>query len=537
MSQFYEIEYTGFHCQKESNVDGFSNDDEPYFLFSVSDGFRDLPVKRTKEYADIHTGMSKREPGGITVWRTTDLENERAIIALTAAGFEADLGDQSKAEEAFEKAVSSVVKVGLGAATKGLAAGVKGAIAGGLAGAAVGFGVGLAASLAAKLAAELGNFRDDQIGVSGVFLSHDDIRRLAITQLQHFGDDPIPWHIVLRLKGGVEGTYFLFFRIVSHETAALSGGVVATLDEIFAGPGRITTRVAKSREDRFLTAGAAQNDSLLLMSNYHDQAYTRSNPGGSSQHYWRWSGGQQFSHIVPGRFSPGRNPGEYLMYRASDGRFSILMRGTSHIIGAGQVSEGDHTIIDGGRLLTECNIVVPGVFSANAVRNRTTDLLLYRSDGGRQEYYTFQKGSNGPDTNPVVLQDTFKNWQPGWDIIVPVDWPGHDRTTLLLYSRARGRGQFWHTQGDAQIALAHEHGFFKTWTFITQVGRGFTEDEKVFLLFYSQITKRAQVWSFPNVKKHADVTLPDYEFLFPDYENHANGGFTASSVFGYRLNP
>lgn len=535
MSEFYEIEYTGFHCVRESKVDGLSNQDEPYFLFSVSDGFQDLPVKMTKEYEHIHSGTTKREAGGMTVWRTTDLDNERNVVALTAAAFEADFGDKSKAEDAFKKAVNSVVKAGVGAAVKSLAAGGKGAIAGGLPGAAIGFGTALVASLAAELAAEIANFRDDQVGVSGVFLSRDDIRRLAGTKVNWFGDDPIPWHLVLRIKGGDEGTYFLFFRVVSHEGAGLQGGARASLDQIFAGPTRISRRAVVTKENAFLTSGAAHGGNMLMMSNYHDAAFTRKSPNGSSERYWRWHGGQQFSHIVPGRFSPGRSAGEYLMYRASDGRFSILMRGRSFLTSGGQTSEGDHTIIDGGQLLPDCNIAVPGVFSGNAARNRTTDLLLYRSDGGRQEYYTFRRGSNGPDTNPVVLRDTFKNWQPGWDIIVPIDWPGRDRTSLLLYSRDRGRGEFWHTTGDAQISRASSHGFFKTWSFITQVGRGFTEDEQVYLMFYSQSRKRAQVWSFPNVKKHADIQMEDYEFLIPDYAQHSNGDFTASSVYGYKL--
>lgn len=523
MSSFYEIEYTGFSCRKESQFDRGSNEDEPYFIFSVSDGFRDLPSKKSGEYADVHTNTTRRHPGGIIVWRTTDLENERDVIALTAAAFEADGGDHDEAQKAFEKAVSSVVKVGLGGAVKGL-------VTGGLAGAAVGFGTTIVASLAAKLGSELAGFDDDEVGVSGVYLSRDDIRRLALTKLQYFGDDPIAWHIVLRIKGGKEGTYFLFFRVNSHETAVRN----ASLHTISANAGGIAMRTSKSKEDRFFTAGAAHSGNMLFMSNYHDSAFTRKEPAGASENYWRWHGGQQYSHLIPGRFSPRRGGVEYFMYRASDGRFSILMPGRSSLTNGAARSEGDHTIIDGGSLLSECNIVVPGVFSANAVRNRTTDLLLYRTDGGRQEYYTFQRGS-GADTNPIRLDDTFKNWAPGWDIITSISWPGRDRSSLLLYDRGAGRAEFWHTTGDAQITRASVHGFFKTWSFITQVGQGFTPEEQVFLLFYSKKHKNAQIWSFPNVKKHADVAVGDFEFLIPDYAQIHAGSVVTNQIHGYRL--
>ena len=524
MSNFYEIEYTGFFCQKASNFDRFSNEDEPYFFFAVSDGFRNLPSKKSGEYANIRTNTARRHPGGIIVWRTTDLAKEREVVALSAAAFEADGGEHDKAQAAFEKAVSAVVKSGVGAAAKGLATG-------GIAGAAIGFGTTIVASLAAKLASELSwLFGDDEVGVAGVYLSRDDIRRLATTRVQYFGDDRIPWHIVLRIKGGREGTYFLFFRVLSDET----GNRNASLHTISASRSGITIRTTKANEDRFLTAGAAHSGNMLLMSNYHDSAYTRRDPAGPSENYWRWRGGQQFSHLVPGRFSRHRGGTEYLMYRASDGRFSILMAGRASLTNGRNRSEGDHTIIDGGQLLTECNIVVPGVFSANAARNRTTDLLLYRTDGGRQEYYTFQTGS-GADTNPVTLRDTFKNWEPNWNIITPITWPGRDRSSLLLYNRGEGRAEFWHTSGDAQIARASRHGFFKTWTFITQVDWGFTPEEQVFLFFYSRKHQNAQVWSFPNVKKHADLVIGDFEFLIPDYAQIGDGRVITNQIHGYRV--
>jgi hypothetical protein len=63
-----------------------------------------------------------------------------------------------------------------------------------------------------------------------------------------------------------------------------------------------------SNENRFLTGGAAHDGQMLLMSNYHDDAYTRDHPADKSpEHYWRWWHGQQFSHIVPGRFSDRRS--------------------------------------------------------------------------------------------------------------------------------------------------------------------------------------------------------------------------------------
>jgi hypothetical protein len=144
------------------------------------------------------------------VWRTTDLSAERHTISLIATAFEEDFGNKSEAETALKNVVSAAVKAGLGGLAKGTAVG-------GLTGAAIGFGTGLAAKLIADLAAELANFRDNQVGLSGVYLSHDDIRRLAKTKPNWFGDDPIPWHIVIRIKGKQEGTYFLFFLIKSHE--------------------------------------------------------------------------------------------------------------------------------------------------------------------------------------------------------------------------------------------------------------------------------------------------------------------------------
>jgi len=538
MIESFEIHYTGFHCVKSSGRDGLSRTDEPYFIFTVGDGMDIARQRRTEEYSRVVSGATRRQPGEFPIWRTTELDSERPVISIVASAFEADFGGQAeKAEKAVKDIVGAAVKAGIGGLAKGAKAGPKGAV--------VGFGIGLASKLAGDLAAKLTGFRDDIVGVSGVHLSREDIRRLARTPVKFFGSDPIPWHIVVRVRddpdGRSDGTYFLFLRVVSRVT---QNGVVsevrpnarAQLHAIFGSPSAIRTRTIVADDYHFLTGGGARNDDMLLLSNYHDQAYTRNHPDDRpGRHYWRWSVGLQYSHVLPGRFSPRRRAGEYFLYRVSDGRYAILMRGRAVSTTGQAASEGDHTIIDSGSLLPEADIVVPGVFSAGARQNGTTDLLLYRSETGRQEYYTFAHGGSGGRTPARAMADTFKNWAPDWSLIVPMDWPGRDRTSLMLYNSDRKQLEIWHSFGDAQMEFVSRHATSGAWTFATQVGIGGSAQEQVYVLFYSRPEGRAQVWSFPNAKLHADVAVGDYEFLFPDYARILDGSVLSTRVFGYRV--
>ena len=88
----YRIDYAGLYCQKETALDGLSDEDEPYVIFASTDGFKTWS-KRSDVYSDVDSGDSRgASPPLLSLFGETGPAPTNDLAIITTI-MESDFGD------------------------------------------------------------------------------------------------------------------------------------------------------------------------------------------------------------------------------------------------------------------------------------------------------------------------------------------------------------------------------------------------------------------------------------------------------------
>ena len=147
-----EILYKGFHCLRESDADGLSDSDEPYFVFTVTDGDK-AKARQFGPFSDVDSGESRAEtsPVGKVLWRYEAETRVRDLeVVLNVAEWD------GSGTNSVLKVLDPILSVAGGAGGSALGA------LGGAGGAAVGNGLGSA--IGKEVAGLIVGAGDDKVG-------------------------------------------------------------------------------------------------------------------------------------------------------------------------------------------------------------------------------------------------------------------------------------------------------------------------------------------------------------------------------------
>ena len=158
---------------------------------------------------------------------------------------------------------------------------------------------------------------------------------------------------------------------------------------------------------------------------------------------------------------------------------------------------------------TNWNLIVPGNFGGS---NRTGLLFYKRSNGEGLFVSTDGNGNIG-----TLQQHT--DWDTDWDLIVPGNFGGNGFTDLLFYKRSTGEGLFVTTDGSGNIPILQQHtDWDKDWDMI--IPGNFGSGPHTDLLFYKRSTGEGLFvatdgsGNIPTLQQHTDWDK-DWDLIVP----------------------
>jgi hypothetical protein len=204
--QEVRVRFVGFKCVRESDVDGQSPHDEPYFVITVNHGGSAPTVKKFGRFTGVDSGdeigfgevlIEKVPPDPMTILAIA-YENDDGDPDETAKKIQDEVVKLSQEVGSLASAAAAADGPGVGPAA---AAGTVGAIAGGP----------LGALAAAGIVSILG-LGDDFVGQAAMVLFElqDDVG-MPPNQGQFQGND---FNRKITINGDDEGEYELFFNVV-----------------------------------------------------------------------------------------------------------------------------------------------------------------------------------------------------------------------------------------------------------------------------------------------------------------------------------